>query len=152
MFNDDINKMKSVGCKVKVGDQEIPLWVNVASHMMDMKAANIYLGIGGAYCDLCETSKEDCQDTGIVGEGFDITRNVEDLKGLFNDLVQDDGSVWKTPHDYGIRQGLISKPIPDHEVTLIQVLHSFLRTFDHYMKIAVQLRAAVFVWSESPSS
>ena len=152
VFDEDINKMKSVGCKVKVGDLEIPLKVNVASHMMDMKAAKIYLGLGGAYCDLCETSKEDCHDTDIVGEGVDITRNVEDLKGLFNDLGQDDGSVWKAPHDYGIRKGLTAKPIPDHEVTSVQVLHSLLRAFDHYMKIAVHLRAAVFVWSESPTS
>ena len=59
LFDDDISKLKSFGYKVKVGDLEIPLKVNVASLMMDMKAAKIYLGLGGAYCDLCETSIED---------------------------------------------------------------------------------------------
>ena len=32
---------------------------DVISYNMDWKAANLYLGIGGAYCDVCHLSKRD---------------------------------------------------------------------------------------------
>ena len=50
-FDDDVNSMKSNGCTVMVGKKEVALKVTIASHMMDMKGANLYLGLGGTYCD-----------------------------------------------------------------------------------------------------
>ena len=57
IFNEDQTKLKTEGCKAIVGDVEVPLKVNVVSHMMDMKAAHLYLGLTGAYCDLCDVSR-----------------------------------------------------------------------------------------------
>ena len=120
--------------------------------MMDMKAAHLYFGIGGAYCDLCHTSANLAHDPKRVEEGFEITRSVEELHSLFEELVQDDGSIQKKSRDYDQRAGLTSKPVPTNETKSVQVLHALLRCFDHFMKVAVHLRAAVFDWSESPSS
>ena len=152
IFNCDQTLLKSVGCSIVVGNLEIPLKVNVVSHMMDMKAAHLYLGLGGAYCDLCDSSRGQCHDPERVEQGFEITRNVEDLHNLFNELVQEDGTVMKRPHDYEERGGLVNKPIPTNEVFSVQVLHALLRTFDHFMKVAVHLRAGVLDWAESPTS
>ena len=126
VFDDDINSMKSVGCTAMVGEKEVPLKVNVVSHMMDMKAANLYLGLGGAYCDLCDYSRDACHDPNIVEEGFEITRNVNDLQALFDEIGQEDGSVTKSRYDYDTRKGLTAKPIPNHEDTSVQVLHALL--------------------------
>merc|ERR1712096_14367 len=104
--------------------------------MMDIKAANLYLGLGGAYCDLCDHSRADCHDPDVVRDGFEITRNVTDLHSLFEEVTDDDGVIIKHREDYDTRKGLTTKPIPNHEVISVQVLHALLRTFDHFMKIA----------------
>ena len=39
--------MRSDGCTVRVGEKEVAFEVSFTSHMMDMKAANLYLGLGG---------------------------------------------------------------------------------------------------------
>ena len=75
--------------------------------------------------------------------GFEITRDIDSLRNVFNDLVQDDGSILKRRNDYE-RGGLTTKPIPTNEVLSVQVLHALLRTFHHYIKMAVHLRAGVF--------
>ena len=152
VFDNDINKMKADGFTAVVGEKLVSVKVNVASHMMDMKAANLYLGLGGAYCDLCDHSRADCHDPQVVRAGFEITRTVEDLHSLFEKVANDDGVVVKHRNDYDTRKGLTNKPIPNHEVISVQVLHALLRTFDHYMKIAVHLKAEVFEWTESDTN
>ena len=92
-YNDAQTKLKTEGCKILVGEIEVLLKVNVVSHMMDMKAAHLYLGLGGTYCDLCDATREAGRDPKRVEEGFEITRNVTDLLTIFDDLVQEDGSV-----------------------------------------------------------
>ena len=152
IFNDEQTELKTNGCLIKVGEAEMLLKVNNASTMMDMKAAHLYLGVGGAYCDLCDTPRKLAHDPSRVKEGFDISRHVESLHNLFEDLVQEDGSVYKSRNDYEERAGLTSKPVPTNETKSVQVLHALLRCFDHFMKVAVHLKAAVFDWSESPTS
>ena len=144
--------MESVGFITNVGEKAVSVKVNIASHMMDMKAANQYLGLVGAYCDLCDHSRDDCHDPDIVQGGFSITRTVADLHSIFEEVADNNGVIIKQKDDYSTQKGLTSKPIPNHEVISVQVLHALLRSFDHYMKIAVHLRAEVFEWTESDKS
>ena len=51
-----------------------------------------------------------------------------------------------------MREGVTTKPIANNDVISQQVLHALLRTFDHYMKIAVRIKAGIFDWSESKTS
>ena len=106
VYNDPQTKLKTHGCKIIVGQKEIPLKVNIESHMMDMKAAHLYLGLGGAYCDLCHATREDCHNPEIVEAGFEITRNITELHTIFNDRVQEDGTVQKSRNDYAERAGV----------------------------------------------
>ena len=152
LFNEDIGTLKNAGCIIKIMDEDLLVKVHIQSHMMDMKAAHLYLGLGGAYCDLCHSSKEECINLEKIKTGFDITRDINDLHNIFNELVQEDGNILKCKNDYAVRQGLTNKPIATNEVISVQVLHALLRTFDHFMKTSVHLRAGVFDWSESPSS
>ena len=52
----------------------------------------------------------------------------------------------KRKEDYNIRQGVTNKPIATNSVKSSQVLHALLRSFDHFMKTAVHVKAEVFDW------
>ena len=124
----------------------------IKGYMMDRKAANLYTGLGGSYCDLCTYSKEACLNQTLVEEGFTITLDIDNILAIFVELVQDDGTLEKHRNDYAARQGVTTKPIATNSVVSQQVLHSLLRTFGHFMKTVVHLKAGVLDWSESPSS
>ena len=151
-FNDDIKELKNEGVTIRKDDKELHLKVEIKSHMMDMKAAHLFLGLGGAYCDLCSYSRDACHSLDIIQNGFQIDRDVETLHSIFQDLVQNDGSILKASGDYSTRAGLTTKPIPTDDCMSVQVLHALLRGFDHFMKINVHLAAGVYDWSETPTS
>ena len=58
IFN-DVEKMKN-GFDLETDSGTIEVEANILSYMMELKAAHLYLGVGGAYCDLCSYSKEQC--------------------------------------------------------------------------------------------
>ena len=120
--------------------------------IFDRKAAKTYLGCTGAYCDLCTYPKDECVEKVKNREGFTINRDVQSMSRIFDELVQEDGKIAREKGDYNIRQGQIHKPIPIHDVTSPQVLHGLLRSFDHFMKALVHVKAGVFNWSELKGS
>ena len=152
IFNPDIATMKEEGIVVESAEGAHNVKVNIRSHMMDMKAAHLYLGLGGAYCDLCTCSKEQCIDVERITGGFTINRTVADLQNIFNDIGLEDGTVHKSKGDYETRTGLTAQPIPTNETQSVQVLHALLRSFDFVMKICVHIIAGVYDWSESKTS
>ena len=120
--------------------------------MWDRKAANIMLGVGGAYCDLCTAPKEHCCIITRVQHGFEINRTVENSHAIFEELVQDDGvTVTKARGDYSGRTGVTTKPIVEQNIWSVQVLHLLLRSFDHFMKIVVRVHASVHEWTDFES-
>lgn len=78
--------------------------------------------------------------------------DVETMHRIFNELVDEDGDITKYLNDYSTRQGQIHKPIPTHKIRSTEVLHGLLRSFDHYMKTVVHVKAGVLNWSEIPGS
>ena len=148
IFNEDIAFLREVGFDIEGKN----IKTEIQSYLFDRKAADLYLGLGGAYCDLCTFSKDQCIDVDLITAGFNINREIETLHEIFTDLEQEDGTVLKRRNDYDVRQGVTHKPIATNSVKSSQVLHALLRTFDHFMKIAVHLKAEVFDWSESPLS
>ena len=146
VFNDDITKLKDEGFMITKNSTDYQINVEIQSYMMDMKAAHLYLGTGGAYCDHCSVSKNECLDLDKIEAGFYIDRAVESLCNIFDDLQQEDGSILKQPKDYDVRGGVTSKPIPskNHDVKSVQVLHALLHTFDIFMKAAVHVKAGVY--------
>ena len=132
VFNDDIPKLLNEGFNVTKQDVTLQMKVNIKYYMLDMKA-HLYLGLGGAYCDLCHLSKN--------------------LFTTCDELVQEDGVILKRAGDYDTRAGVTAKPIATNSVLSVQVLlHAILHSFDHFLKTAVHVKAHVFDWTESPSS
>ena len=119
--------------------------------MLDGKAAKIFSGLGGAYCDLCHVSKEDCADPELIQIGFRITRDINEVHNFFADEknLDEDGQVIKKSGDYWWRSDITQKPIADQQVHSAPVLHTLLRTFDHFMEVVVHTKAGVFKWSAS---
>ena len=124
----------------------------IVGHMLDGKAVKLYTGLGGSDCDLCCYSKGECLDRNLVEQGFTITRNIEDLLSICNELAGVVGNIVTAKNDYPTRAGLTTKPIVTNEVVSGQVLHSLLRNFDHWTKTVVRVRAGVQDWSESKTS
>ena len=124
----------------------------IVSHMLNMKAVHMYLGLGGCYCNICDPTKTQCLDKECTEAGFQILGNIDELHSFFSEVVQQDGEVAKAKNDYEARKGVTSRPIPTKDVKSVQVLHALLRCFDHFMKILIHVNVGVFDWSESTSS
>ena len=127
LFNDDITQAEKEGFVVKMpGNKAINVKSTIVSYCLDQKAANLYLGLGGAYCDLCHLSKQDCLDIEKIKNSISI-----------NELEQDYGSIMKGRNDYSVRAGATNHPIATTQVVSTQVLHALMRSCDMYMKIIV---------------
>ena len=59
ILNKDIEEMKN-GFSVETDNRIINTKAIIVSYMMDLKATHLFLGIGGAYCDLCFYTKQEC--------------------------------------------------------------------------------------------
>ena len=125
------------GVNITLNYKNANLKVNIQSFMLDRSASELYQGLDGAYCDLCDHSKEECLDIATVENGFSITRDIESLLAIFDELETEGGTVLKQKGDYSTRKGLIKKPIASHDVVSVQVLHALLRCFDHFMKTVI---------------
>ena len=149
IFNKKIDILKSRGVGVKVDEQNYNVKVVIASHMLDGKAAKLFTGLGGAYCDLCHYSKADCANLTFIQFGFRITRDIEQIINYVEENADEEGNIPRKQGDYAARTGITQKPIATHQVNSLQVLHTLLRTFDHFMQVVVHTKAAVFSWSAS---
>ena len=127
LFNQDMASMKE---GIRIGDSSVE--VQISSYMMDRKAVDLYFGIGGAYCDLCNASRKESMDVNIVKNGFSITKNITNLNIIYDELLQLDGTVRKETGDYAHRQGITNKPIATYQAPTVQVLHALLRSFDFF--------------------
>ena len=126
--------------------------VNIKSYMMDIAVAHYYLGLGGAYCYLCDfTKKTMFRSLSDRNRIWNCKKNIDNLDNIYNELVKEDGTILKKRNYYNVRGWLTTKPIPTNNVLSVQV-HYALRIFDVFMKIIVHLRAGVLEWSESPKS
>ena len=149
VFNNPIETLNKIGFRLP--DLKANVKIEISNYMMDRKAANIYLGVYCAYCDLCSLSHDTCHNVDIVKQGININTRIETLYQIFEDLVQEDGTVLKQKEDYPVRRGVTSQPIATNQAFSVQILHALLRTFDHFMKNTVHVKAGVFDWSEAPS-
>ena len=114
IFNADIKEV-SEGVSVELSEgPPVKVKFQIVSHMMDRKASDSYLGITGAYCDLCTYSKQQCRNQELVNEHFHITRNIDDMQKIFQDLQQD-GSIPSRANDYSVRQGQKHQPVQEHK-------------------------------------
>ena len=143
LFDKDITHLK-MPFVINSKGHDMEFIVNAPTGMWDRKAADLLMGSGGAYCDVCTHSKEDCLDVELIKAGIPINRTVQSCNEVFERLQDDDGCIFRQKGDYSERQGQTSKPILKEEILSVQVLHSLLRCFDHFMKIVTYVKAGVY--------
>jgi hypothetical protein len=114
--------------------------VDFVMSALDRKAADALSGCGGAYCDLCELSKDECHCAENVPL-FSVTRSLDQTKQIAEGHLNEDGKVSTKPGDYSTRKGVTKVPITEHPITSVQTLHSLLRSFDWLKKVAILLRS-----------
>lgn len=151
MYNPEINSLETTGVDFQVAGRVVRLRATVVGHMLDGKAVKLFNGLGGAYCDLCHFSKNQCTDKELILVGFRITRNINEVQNFFadKDNLDEDGQVIKKAGDYWWRIGITQRPITEQSIHSTPVLHTLLRTFDHFMEVVVHTKAGVFKWSAS---
>ena len=76
LFNDDIRAAQENGFILNLNSRQIKVKATCASYMMDRKASDLYLGTGGAYCDLCKFEKDQLYDPLLIQSGILITRTL----------------------------------------------------------------------------
>ena len=150
IFDDDISNLRDHGYDIDADGMEFKLYANVKGYIMDKKASNLYTSLGGCYCDHCSYSKLDCVNKEIIAEGFLIN-------GILLIFMQYLTSWSKRTERYSNPKMIIqcTKESQQNQLQIVisqQVLHELFRTFDHYMKIAVHIKAGIFDWSESKTS
>ena len=65
----------------------------------------------------------------------------------FAENADENGELSTSVGDYHTRFGQTGNSICEHQVNSEQVLHTILRTFDHFMKTVVRMYAGVYSWS-----
>lgn len=148
IFNQQITTGEQEGFVVTLPNKAINSKSKIASYTLDHKAANLLLSLGEAYCEICNILKEESLNIDTIKSGINITRYITSLHALFDELVEEDGTIYKAHNDYATRAGLTQRPIATNQVFSTQVLHALMRSLDMYMKIIVHVIAAIFDWSQ----
>lgn len=152
---DNVNNLKVLEVDRKMMETEglvigkICLKIKTLAYCLDRKAANLYLGLMGGFCDLCNKSKEECRDPSRVEQGFEINRSIEETMDILDLLFnKEEGAITKRAGDYEARTGVSHQPTAEVNAPSIQVLHALLRAFDHFTDTCVRLNAGVKVWGK----
>lgn len=125
-----IKSVKAAGIKLTLGNER-RVQANlklVSMSMVDGKVQETVLQLGGAYCTMCPLSERECHDPTQVSMGFIITRTVEGLHSLADQLI-DGGDTDEVPTekgDYSKRQGLKRRPLTtsSNATQVLPVCHS----------------------------
>ena len=79
-----------------------------AMRMVDGKVRAAFSGLGGAFCFMCDCTREEANDKDRIEEGFTINRNPEETKQLWDNLceIDEDGEEYMPskkgePHTVG---------------------------------------------------
>ena len=132
VFNEDIEKIQEEFL-VEVKGRSIIFKAECPAGSFDRKAANLLLGCGGAYCDVCTYSKLDCRNREVIQNGIPMNRDIHESRSIFDELQTTNGTIRKSPDDYSTRKGITTRLLLMGNMHSIQILHSGLRIFDLWM-------------------
>ncbi len=107
LVDDQLKVMKETGIQLA---ENLVCKDCVVTNCMDGKALNLFLGIGGAYCDLCSVSRSSCHSLAVVEAGYLIDRDVNTMHEIFKDLYDPDVEAIKKLPNYGL-----DKPINQYQ-------------------------------------
>ena len=128
------SKLSTEGVCVTVGDEGFNVNVTIYDTMKDLKFKKHISGLGGADCILCKTKQADWTNREKVLEGFPINRSAKDTLKLYNELVEEDGTIKTKKDDFETREGLTQQPQTTSDQTSITVTHSYINGTIWFLK------------------
>ena len=126
----------------------IHVCVHSSLTMMDGKMYSALQGTGGAYCQMCRTTKADCHDVEQATQGYSIDRNINDMHEIYS-ILTDGGEqpITKKPDDYETRAGVTSEPITKRDLNHgISATHAWLCLASFFLNILYHLVAKDKTW------
>ena len=128
-FQESILKMEK---GIAVGDKNVTVKSTLSCNR---KSSDLVFGNGGAFCDLCTQTKEECEDVENIRNGVEITKTVQDLWQVYETVKDpnDENEIIKRKGDYDELQSLCHKPTVQHETHSYQIFHASLCTFDTFI-------------------
>ena len=105
------------------------------------------LGCGGAFCVLCCSSEEACNDKEYISAGFKVNRTLEQTEEICSKNLHLEKNRKKG--DYNVRLGVTQEPITTEDHTNLHPLHNVLRCFGWIYKICYHATAGHYSWSEA---
>ena len=128
-------QLSSEGVCLTVGDQGFDVKVIVHDSMKDLKFKRLISGLGGADCILCKTKQADWTKREKILEGFPINRSAENTLQLYNQLVEEDGTIKTQSGDFETRAGLTQQPRTTSDQSSITVTHSYINGTTWFLKV-----------------
>ena len=136
------------GFHMKFMEKDIHVTVNSKLTMLDGKMRSALQGTGGAYCQMCKSTKPNCHKIDCVVNGFRIDRTIQDMHDIFN-MLSDDGEspVAKREGDYESRAGVTAQPVTHRDVnTSISITHAWLCICIWFLNILYHIIANDKTW------
>jgi len=109
------------------------------------------LGIGGAACLMCTSSRPDLKDAAKIEEGFPINRSIDLINEVFERLKEVDeyGEFYvpRRTRDNNIRMGVTDQPITKRDMCQdFSPLHAYLRHFTFLLNLIYRLISGIHKW------
>ena len=144
----DIVSVIQNGFTMKYMEKDMHVTVESDLAMFDGKMYAALQGTGGAFCQMCTFTKENCHCKEHVLNGFPVDRNIQDMHRIFSMLTGDGAEpINKRPDDYGTRAGITAEPITHRPLNAgISVIHAWLYCCTWFLHILYHLVANDKTW------
>ncbi|CAF1158000.1 unnamed protein product [Didymodactylos carnosus] len=78
---------------------------------------------------------------------FNINRTAKKTLELYNQLVDDDGKIFKHKSNYETRAGLTSEPLFTSDHHFITITHQYINETNWILKIMHHMKAGILTWT-----
>ena len=103
--------------------------------MKDLKFKKTISGLGAADCLLCKCRQNEWMDIKQGLEGFPITCIAEETLATYNQLLTEEGGVYKFAGDYKSRGGYTCMPKATSNQHSITITHSYVNCTHWFLKL-----------------
>ena len=129
---------------IVIGGVNINVLCKTECSMLDGKMVSLLQCDSGAFCHLCHATRADANDTALISNGFEITKDYNSCKEAWEKLV-----AGKIGYSSSERQGQCHKNIVKADLHCFSVLHFKLQSLDFAQKILYHLVAWQKTWTEA---
>ena len=123
--------------------------VIIESSMKDLKIRMVESGLGGAECLMCYTQQGDWKNIQKIEEEnfFAITRSADKTLELYEEFMEEKGSIVRKRNDYEERAGLTTQPLSTSDHHYLTLTHQYINGTSWFLKLFYRLKANLLLWT-----